>query len=70
MEEMTYGWPTEMIVKAGRRGWRLVEMPVRYRPRLGGSSKISGTVRGTALATYHILRAVFRHAFQHLDEEV
>ena len=62
MEEMTYGWPTEMIVKAARAGWRVLEMPVRYRPRLGGRSKISGTVRGTVLATYNILRTVFRYA--------
>ena len=62
LEDMTYGWPTEMIVKAARRGWRPVETPVRYRPRLGGHSKISGTVRGTALATYHILWTILRHA--------
>jgi hypothetical protein len=62
MEEMTYGWPTEMIVKAARRWWRIVETPVCYRPRLGGRSKISGTVRGTALATYYILWAILRHA--------
>jgi glycosyltransferase involved in cell wall biosynthesis len=61
MEEMTYGWPTEMIVKAARLGWRVVETPVRYRPRLGGRSKISGTVRGTALATYYILWTIFYH---------
>ncbi len=62
MEEMTYGWPTEMIVKAARAGWRVVEVPVRYRPRQGGRSKISGTVRGTVLATTHILRTILRHA--------
>ena len=62
MEEMSYGWPTEMIVKASRRGWHVVEIPVRYRPRMGGRSKISGTVRGTALATYYILRTIFRYA--------
>jgi len=62
MEGMTYGWPTEMIVKAARQGWRVVETPVRYRPRLGGRSKISGTVRGTALATYYILWTIFRYA--------
>jgi glycosyltransferase involved in cell wall biosynthesis len=62
MQEMTYGWPTEMIVKAARQGWRIVEIPVRYRTRLGGSSKISGTVRGTILATYYILCTVLRHA--------
>jgi hypothetical protein len=59
MEEMTYGWPTEMIVKAARNGLRIVELPVHYRPRWGGRSKISGTVRGTVLAAYHILRVVF-----------
>lgn len=62
MEGMTYGWPTEMIVKAARKGWRVVEIPVRYRARLGGSSKISGTLRGTVLATYHILWTIFRYA--------
>ena len=62
MEEMTYGWPTEMIVKAARAGWRVVEAPVRYRPRLGGRSKISGTLRGTVLAAYYILRTIFRYA--------
>ena len=62
VENMTYGWPTEMIVKAARRGWRIVEVPVRCRARLGGRSKISGTLRGTILATYHILCTIFRYA--------
>jgi glycosyltransferase involved in cell wall biosynthesis len=62
MQEMTYGWPTEMIVKAARRKWRLVEVPVGYRPRLGGQSKISGTVRGSILATYFILKVIARYA--------
>ncbi len=62
MQEMTYGWPTEMIVKAARRGWRILEIPTRYTARLGGRSKISGTLRGTVLAAYHILRMIFRHA--------
>ena len=62
MADMTYGWPTEMIVKAARRRWRIVEVPVRYRARLGGRSKISGTLRGTTLAAYHILWTVFRYA--------
>lgn len=61
MQEMTYGWPTEMITKAARRGWRIVEVPVVYRPRLGGRSKISGTVRGTVLATYYILSTILRY---------
>jgi glycosyltransferase involved in cell wall biosynthesis len=63
MREMTFGWPTEMMVKAARRGCRLQEIPVRYRPRLGGKSKISGTFRGTILAGYYILTTTFRHAW-------
>jgi glycosyltransferase involved in cell wall biosynthesis len=62
MEQMTYGWPTEMIVKAARGGWRVAEVPVLYRPRLAGHSKISGTLRGTALATYQILTIILRYA--------
>lgn len=55
MQEMTYGWPTEMMVKAARRGYRVLEVPVSYRKRAGGKSKISGTLRGTILAAYYIL---------------
>ena len=62
MQDMTYGWPTEMIVKAIRRGWRVAEMPVQYRPRTAGRSKISGTVRGSVRATFHILRTILRYA--------
>ena len=62
LQEMTYGWPTEMITKAARSGWRIVEIPVGYRPRRGGKSKISGTPRGTFLATYHILHTIFRYS--------
>lgn len=62
MQEMTYGWPTEMMVKAARRGARVVEVPVRYRVRRGGRSKVSGTLRGTLLATYFILFVTLRYA--------
>lgn len=61
MTELTYGWPTEMIVRGARAGWRIEEMPVICRPRIGGRSKISGTVRGTVLATLHILGTIFRY---------
>ncbi len=63
MREMTYGWPTEMMVKAAREGARVVEVPVRYRVRRGGRSKVSGTLRGTMLATYYILFVTLRYAF-------
>lgn len=62
MQEMTYGWPTEMMVKAARRGYRVVEVPVSYRKRAGGRSKISGTLRGTVLAAYYILGTTLRYA--------
>jgi glycosyltransferase involved in cell wall biosynthesis len=63
MREMTYGWPTEMMVKAARRKARIVEAPVRYRVRRAGRSKVSGTVRGTLLASKAILFVTLRYAF-------
>lgn len=64
MLEMTFGWPTEMIVKATRRGARIVEVPVQYHSRRHGQSKVSGTLRGTLLAGWHILRVTFRYAWK------
>lgn len=61
MQEQTYGWPIEMLVKAARCQARLLEVPVSYRPRLAGQSKVGGTMRGTVLATYKILRVTFRY---------
>lgn len=63
MQECTYGWPIEMMVKTARRHARLLEVPVTYRPRLAGQSKVGGTVRGTVLATYKILRVTFRYVW-------
>jgi glycosyltransferase involved in cell wall biosynthesis len=62
MQEMTFGWPTEMIVKAARCGWHLFEVPVGYRRRIGGQSKISGTVKGSVLAAYFILKVIAHYA--------
>jgi len=59
---MTFGWPTEMIVKAARRRARIVEAPVSYRSRRAGQSKVSGTIKGTVLAGYVILGTTFRYA--------
>ncbi|MBI5301043.1 MAG: glycosyltransferase family 2 protein [Chloroflexi bacterium] len=63
MREMTYGWPTEMIIKAARQHARIVEAPVSYHARRAGQSKVSGTVRGTLLAAHRILSVTFRYAF-------
>ncbi len=46
MADRSYGWPLEMVLKAGRAGWRIEERAVPYRPRIG-KSKVTGTVRGT-----------------------
>lgn len=62
MQEMMYGWPTEMMVKAARHGARIVEAPVRYRARVAGQSKVSGTLKGSVRAGYQILRTTLRHA--------
>jgi glycosyltransferase involved in cell wall biosynthesis len=63
MREMTYGWPTEMMVKAAKRGARLVEVPVSFHSRQAGRSKISGTLRGTLLAAWYILGVTLRYAW-------
>jgi glycosyltransferase involved in cell wall biosynthesis len=62
MEELTYGWPSEMIVKAAQRGIPIREVPVRYRRRHGGQSKVSGTWRGTLGASYRILKVTYKYA--------
>ncbi|MFO7624459.1 MAG: glycosyltransferase, partial [Anaerolineales bacterium] len=61
LHEMTYGWPTEMIARAARSGWRIQEIPVCYHQRLGGVSKISGTWKGSVLATYYIVSTILRY---------
>jgi glycosyltransferase involved in cell wall biosynthesis len=53
MEQMTYGWPVEMVVKAARKGLRLQSVPIHYRKRIG-RSKVTGTLKGTILATYYM----------------
>lgn len=62
MRERTYGWTTEMIVKAIRAGLRIEEAPVGYRQRAGGRSKVSGTVRGTIGASCKLLTTAVRYA--------
>ena len=64
MREMTYGWPTEMTVKAARQGLRIVEAPVSWHRRQAGRSKVSGTLRGTLLAAWFILGVTLRYALR------
>jgi hypothetical protein len=62
LREMTYGWPTEMIVKAARAGLPMVEVPVGSRRRRGGTSKIAGRLWPSARAGARMLAVVARHA--------
>jgi glycosyltransferase involved in cell wall biosynthesis len=63
MRDRGFGWTVEMQVKARRRGLRVREVPVDYRPRLG-RSKISGTLSGSLRAGSRILGTIARHALR------
>jgi glycosyltransferase involved in cell wall biosynthesis len=52
-----FGYPLEMVAKAAAAGWRVAERPVAYRPR-AGRSKVTGTLRGTALAVADMRRVL------------
>ncbi len=58
LEEDGSGWPARMQVEAARRGLRIVELPIRYRRRRTGRSKVSGSLTGSLRAARAILRVV------------
>jgi glycosyltransferase involved in cell wall biosynthesis len=60
MSDPNFGWNAEMQVKAVLAGLRIVEIPVRYRKRIG-KSKISGTVKGTILAGSKIIGTILKY---------
>jgi len=60
MEDKTFGWTVEMQVKAAKRGFRCIEIPVSYRKRIG-VSKITGTLSGSIRAGYMILWTIFKN---------
>jgi glycosyltransferase involved in cell wall biosynthesis len=60
MAERTYGWNLEMQVKACQHGLRIVEIPVDYRRRLAGTSKVSGDFRASVRAGVRILGVLLR----------
>jgi glycosyltransferase involved in cell wall biosynthesis len=63
LEELTYGWAVEMVLKGALAGYRIVEVPVSYHPRIG-KSKISGTVKGTIGAGWFILSLIAIYYFR------
>ncbi len=62
MTEMTYGWNIEMQMRAARAGLRVLELPVPYRCRAGGASKVAGSLRGTMRASTRIVSTFARVA--------
>ncbi len=64
LEETTYGWAVEMILKGALAGFRVVEVPVSYYPRIG-KSKISGTLKGTIGAAWFIFSRTLQYYFRH-----
>lgn len=54
------GYPLELLLRAGAAGWRVREFDVEYRPRAGGRSKVSGSVRGTVRAARDMAAAMRR----------
>ncbi len=62
MSEMTYGWNIEMQMQAARLQLRVLEIPLPYRLRAGGESKVAGSLRGTVKASWRILSTFVRLA--------
>lgn len=60
MSEITYGWNLEMQIRAAQHKLRILEIPVNYRCRIGGVSKVSGNFSASLKAATRILGVVFR----------
>jgi glycosyltransferase involved in cell wall biosynthesis len=58
VRDRRFAWPLEMVLRAAQSGWRLVELPVTYRPRAGGRSKVTGSALGTARALRDMARVL------------
>ena len=60
MTEMTYGWNLEMQIRAAQVGLRILEVPVDYRCRAGGVSKVSGDLRASWRTAKRIFAVLYR----------
>jgi glycosyltransferase involved in cell wall biosynthesis len=63
MEDKTYGWTVEMQLKALKNNYSYIEIPVKYRNRIG-VSKVSGTIKGAIFAGVNILFWIFKYSFK------
>ena len=64
MREMTFGWNLEMQMRVARAGLRIIEIPVDYRRRSGGRSKVTGSLRGSIKASARIIATFIRVAIE------
>ncbi len=69
MRDPNYGWTVEMQIKAALKGLRCAEVPVHYRRRMAGRSKVSGTIRGVVLAGWKILSLIFWYYLKYRKEQ-
>lgn len=63
MHDKWYGWTVEMQIKAAQKKYRIKEVPVKYRKRIG-KSKVTGTFKGTVMASVIILKTIFTYALR------
>ena len=63
MTDIWYGWTVEMQIKAAKKSFKIKEVPVSYRKRIG-KSKVTGTIKGTVLASIIILKTIFSELFK------
>jgi glycosyltransferase involved in cell wall biosynthesis len=64
MRELTYGWNLEMQMRVARQRLRVLELPVAYRRRSGGESKVAGNFRGSFKAGLRIMATFARVAME------
>ena len=63
MKDKWYGWTVEMQIKAAKKHLRILELPVKYRKRIG-KSKVTGTLKGTIMASVIIIKTIFAQLFE------
>ncbi|KAF0964052.1 glycosyltransferase family 2 protein [Rhodococcus sp. T7] len=58
VDDRRSGYPLQLLVLAGRAHWRVVEQDITYRPRTAGTSKVSGSLKGTVVAVHDFWKVI------------